>query len=82
TAIMYNDFQNTPLRNKEGIKAWLAGNEKNDWHIHEVKRLSDNEVFSVGDKVYYDDGGGSHANHWVIDHFYIRNDGVMLARGK
>lgn len=49
TAIMYNDFQNTPLRNKEGIKAWLAGNEKNDWHIHEVKRLSDNTTWVVGE---------------------------------
>ena len=61
----------------------LSNNFKDKQHtISRVKRLSDGVVFSVGDKVYYDDGGGSHANHWVIDHFYIRNDGVMLARGK
>jgi hypothetical protein len=50
--------------------------------INSVMRLSDGEVFTVGSKVYYDEGGSSHGIHWVIDHFYIRNDGVMLARGK
>jgi hypothetical protein len=56
-----------------------TGNE-----IKKVKRLSDGVVFSVGDEVYYDESGNAGLSFytWKIDNFYIRSDGVMLARSK
>jgi len=55
----------------------------NKERIYSVKRLSDGEVFSVGDVVYYKDGSEkSEPIRWCIDNFYIREDKVMLARSK
>jgi len=47
--------------------------------IFTVKRLSDGEVFTLGDKVRYVPIDNSYG--WVIDNFFV-SDGVMLARGK
>lgn len=46
---------------------------------YSVKRLSDGEVFSVGDKVKYRPRG---VIQWTIASFFIRGDGVMLVRSK
>ena len=49
--------------------------------IHSVKRLSDGEVFSVGDLVKYSDGKCNY-EHFIIDNFWINNAGKCLVRGK
>ena len=48
--------------------------------ITKVERLSDNEDFSIGDKVTYN----YKANYapWIIDNFLLRSDGKILARSK
>lgn len=53
-------------------------NSKDKCKITKVKRLSDNVVFSVGDKVKYSTG----SIKWNIDNFYIRKDGILLVRSK
>lgn len=47
--------------------------------IESVKRLSDGEVFQIGDKVTYTPRA---LYSWNIDHFFLRDDGVLLARAK
>jgi len=47
--------------------------------IKSVKRLSDGEVFSIGDKVKYS-GKKCMYSHFTIDNFYITTDNRMLAR--
>jgi hypothetical protein len=66
------------------IYNWLNKDKRyEDWSIHSVKRLSDGEVFTVGDEVGYDNGNIRTKQDWKIDHFYIReSDGVLLARSK
>ncbi len=54
-----------------------------DVEIRSVRRLSDGEVFSVGDEVGYDNGNIRTKQDWKIDHFFIREaDNVLLARSK
>ena len=52
--------------------------DRGGWDINSVKRLSDGEVFTVGNKVTYTGGGG-----WIIDNFSINDDGdhMMAAEG-
>jgi hypothetical protein len=51
--------------------------------IYSVKRMSDGEVFTIGDRVGYDDGNSRTKEDWAIDNFFIREtDNVMLARSK
>lgn len=53
--------------------------------IHAVRRLSDGEVFTIGDEVYFFNGEQMEpeVNSWIIDHFFIREkDGQLLARSK
>lgn len=51
--------------------------------INSIRRLSDGEVFSIGDEVGYDNGNIRTMQDWKIDNFYIReSDGVLVARGK
>lgn len=45
--------------------------------IYSVKRLSDGEVFTIGDEVYF-----FKENKWKVDNFLIRQDGSMLVRSK
>lgn len=48
--------------------------------IHQVKRTSDNEVFTVGDKVEYKQK--SSYGSWIIDNFFVRRDKKLLARNQ
>lgn len=50
-----------------------------DYEIYSVKRVSDNEVFSLGDKVTY---LPVNQIHWVIDNFHVTAEGKMLARSE
>lgn len=40
------------LKDSGNIKAWLNGH-KGGWRIHSVKRLSDGEIFTIGDNTTY-----------------------------
>lgn len=53
--------------------------ESNNLKIHSVRRLSDNQVFSIGDNVYY---YAYPQRVWEIDNFFIRQDNKCLARSK
>jgi hypothetical protein len=46
-----NKFVPKILEDRPNIEAWIKGNKRDIWTIHSVKRLSDGEVFTVGDKV-------------------------------
>jgi len=39
------------LTDDENIEAWLRGNGTNSWDIHAIKRLSDGQIFTIGDYV-------------------------------
>jgi hypothetical protein len=41
------------LTAKSEIIAWKNGNGQSIWNIHSVKRLSDGEIFTIGDKVIH-----------------------------
>lgn len=47
--------------------------------IEAVKRISDGEVFAIGDKVAYMPPKGE---MWSIDNFFIGSNDIMLARSK
>jgi len=64
-------FQNAI--NKVGYSDW----QLQDWNIHSVRRLSDNVVFSIGDKVCFRVNTNP---NWVIDNFLLKDDGTLLAR--
>ena len=40
------------LIDEKNIEAYMRGHGIDSWSIHSVKRLSDGEVFTVGDKIY------------------------------
>ena len=50
---------------------------KSNWNIHSVKRLSDGEVFSVGDEVYLDKQLGEITKFFVVGlkNMYVECDG-------
>lgn len=52
----------------------------NEHEIYSVKRLSDGEVFTIGDIVKYHKA--SHYGWYAIDNFFIRGDNQILARNK
>lgn len=52
-----------------------------EYKIFQVYRLSDGDVFTIGDNVKYISGHCSYG-FYKIDEFFIRADGKMLARNK
>ena len=69
------------IPNTEPYIELSKGFKDKEYSIHSVKRLSDGEVFSLGDRVYFNNGI-TRGISWAIDNFYIRADNVMLARSK
>lgn len=67
------------ITDKTDIEAWLEGHGTRFWQIYQVA-VSENEVFTLGDRVTYK----YRANYapWIIDNFFIRADGKILARSK
>lgn len=65
------DFQN--------VERWTGTITGHSFEVFSVKRISDSEVFSVGDEVLYAPVGEI---SWKIDHFFIRYDGELLVRSK
>ena len=61
---------------------------KERFKIVSIIRISDNELFSIGDQVYYDkikanlDNWETGSVMHYIDNFFLREDGLMLARSK
>lgn len=47
--------------------------------IAKVLRVADGETFEIGDRVYFKNLGSP---SWNIDHFFLRDDGKLLARSK
>lgn len=65
--------------NEPEVGSTLENCLASNWKINSVLRLLDNKEFTLGDRVYYFDNTFV---QWEIDNFYIREDGVMLARSK
>ena len=68
----------------QGSPHWdkALNNTENEWSTHSVKRLSDGEVFSIGDKIFYSSCLKKNPIEWLIDNFYVTEHGTMLARSK
>ena len=56
------------LSDKENINSWLEGYAKTIWNINSVKRLNDNTIFTIGDKVY---NPNCKSQTFVIESFYL-----------
>lgn len=75
-------IKNKPTKDYEIIERYNYGEVPCDGDIapiKSVKRLSDGEVFTIGDKVCY---APNPQTNWVIDNFSIRSDKKLLARSK
>ncbi len=72
-------YYNSDNPEKRMCLAPLYECEREGGDIFSIKRLSDGEVFTIGDEVYFK---SNITNYWIIDNFYIRHDNVMLARSK
>lgn len=75
-------IKNKPTKDYEIIERYNYGEVPCDGDIapiKSVKRLSDGEVFTIGDKVCY---APNPQTNWVIDNFFIRSDKKLLARSK
>lgn len=72
-----------PIITEKGeIKAYLellGMNRERPWVIYSVKRNSDDKVFQLGDRVFFHENT---FNQWIIDNFYIKDDGILIARSK
>jgi hypothetical protein len=68
-----------PVCHTKLIKLFIEGNLKG-YSILSAKRLSDGEVFTVGDKVKY--VGDCRYSHFVIDNFFLKEGGQLLLRSK
>ena len=44
------------------------------WNIHSVKRLSDNEIFTIGNEVCYISNKLEPVLKWTIDNFYLKDN--------
>lgn len=80
-----NGYCNLPLSAEEGasLLTMLLNVKDGNHTIHSVRRLSDNELFTVGDKIDYQDGmykdrGGCPINYFTLDkgQIYINKHGV------
>src|SRR5690606_23114725 len=63
---LYNEFR-VPDKNGCITDREIKGTDKYDVKIHSVKRLSDGEVFTIGDNTKYG----------CIDNFYIKNNYLL-----
>ena len=54
--------------------------EGNYWKIHSVRRFSDGEVFTIGDRVKYE--GSCTYDSFIIDEIIVRRDDKVILRNK
>jgi hypothetical protein len=67
---------NTP--NCFNIEGYIE-NESGFWNIHSVKRLSDGEIFTVGDKCKWQGNGCSDTG--IISYITLENNVIMISNG-
>ena len=64
------------LTDKENIDSWMHPSSRGNWEIFSIQRLSDGEIFSIGDRINYEED--DIPSGVIIKEFQIRNNKIFI----